>query len=63
MGDAWAAVSTLFSGIIVWGGIGWGIDYLAGTEPIGFVVGALVGNFAAIYLIYAKELKGSTDAS
>jgi F0F1-type ATP synthase assembly protein I len=63
MGDAWAAVSTLISGVVVWGGIGWGIDYLAGTKPVGFAIGAVVGNFAAIYLIYAKQLKESSDAS
>lgn len=63
MGDAWSAVSTLISGVLVWGGIGWGIDHLAGTKPVGFAVGAVVGNFAAIYLIYAKLTKESADAS
>jgi F0F1-type ATP synthase assembly protein I len=57
VGEAWAALTTLISGIAVWGGIGYGIDRLAGTRPVFFVIGALVGNFAAIYLIYVKQFR------
>lgn len=57
VGEAWTALATLISGIVVWGGIGWGIDRLAGTRPIFFVIGALVGNFAGIYLIYVKTYR------
>lgn len=57
MGDAWNAVATLIAGIAVWGGIGYGIDRLAGTKPVLFVIGVLVGNFAGIYLLYVKYFK------
>lgn len=63
VGEAWAALSTLIAGIGVWGGVGFGLDHLLGTRPILFVVGALVGNFAAIYLIYVKSFRGPTDAT
>ncbi len=57
VGEAWTALGTLISGIAVWGGVGWGIDQLAGTRPIFFVIGALGGNFAGIYLIYVKSFR------
>jgi ATP synthase protein I len=57
MCEAWTALSTLIAGIVVWGGIGYGIDRLAGTRPILTVIGVLVGNFGAIYLIYVKYFK------
>lgn len=56
LGDAWAALSTIISGVVVWALIGWGADRLFGTRPIFFVVGAIVGNFGGIYLVYRKEL-------
>jgi F0F1-type ATP synthase assembly protein I len=54
MGEAWSYLSTLFSGVVVWGAIGYGLDKWFGTRPVLFVIGALVGNFAGIYLIYIK---------
>ena len=63
VGEAWTALATLMSGIVVWGGVGWGIDRLAGTRPIFFVIGALVGNFAGIYLIYVKNFRDAPSAS
>jgi ATP synthase protein I len=64
MGEAWNALSTLIAGIAIWGGIGYGIDMLVGTKPVLFVIGVLVGNFGAIYLIYVKYMKESPhDAS
>jgi F0F1-type ATP synthase assembly protein I len=54
-GDAWSAVATLISGIAVWGLAGFGLDKLFGTQPILFVAGAVMGNFAGIYLMYVKS--------
>ena len=54
MGEAWTYLSTLFSGIAVWGAIGYGLDKWLGTDPVLFVIGALLGNFAGIYLIYLR---------
>ncbi len=64
MGEAWNALSTLIAGIVIWGGVGYGIDRLVGTEPVLFVIGVLVGNFGGIYLIYLKYMReGPRDAS
>lgn len=57
LGEAWAALSTLISGVLVWGGIGWLIDRFAGTRPIFFVIGAVVGHFGGIYLVYLKSVR------
>ena len=57
MGDAWTAMSTIISGIVVWGGIGYGLDRLLGTRPVLFAIGAMVGNFAAVFLVYKKSMK------
>ncbi|MGH2759336.1 MAG: AtpZ/AtpI family protein [Actinomycetota bacterium] len=56
LGDAWAALSTIISGVVVWGLIGYGADRLFGTRPIFFVLGAIIGNFGGVYLVYRKEL-------
>jgi F0F1-type ATP synthase assembly protein I len=56
LGDAWAALSTIISGVLVWGAIGYGLDRLFATRPIFFVVGAVFGNFGGIYLVYRKEM-------
>jgi ATP synthase protein I len=56
LGDAWAALSTIISGVVVWGAIGYGLDRLFATRPIFFVIGAVLGHFGGIYLVYRKEM-------
>jgi F0F1-type ATP synthase assembly protein I len=55
--QGWAAACTLVAGILVWGGIGAVLDRVFGTWPILFAVGAFLGNFAAIYLIYVRHFR------
>lgn len=57
MGEAWTSFSTILTGILLWGGVGCGLDKLFGTKPVFFVIGVLVGNFSAIYLIYVRALR------
>jgi ATP synthase protein I len=59
--DMWGGMSTgvtisatLLSALIVWGGIGWLIDYLAGTGKVFTAIGMIVGAVAGVYLIYLK---------
>lgn len=59
MGDAWTALSTLISGIGIWGGVGAIIDHFAHTWPVFFVAGVLVGNFAGTYLIYIRYFRNA----
>lgn len=58
MGIGWAISATLLGGILAWGGIGYLVDRLLGTERvftvIGFVLGA-VGGITIVYLRYGRE--------
>ena len=56
MGDAWTALSTIIAGIGVWGAMGFALDRAFGIAPVLMVIGVLVGNFGAIYLIYARAV-------
>lgn len=52
-GDAWNALSFLLTGILLFGGIGWGADALFGTRwctPVGLLAGAT----ASAYLVYLR---------
>jgi F0F1-type ATP synthase assembly protein I len=47
----WAATSTMFGGIVVWGGGGWLLDHWWGTQfatPIGAILGAALGVYAVV---------------
>lgn len=59
--SALSAVSYLVSGVLVWGGVGFGLDLLLGTGPVLAVVGAVVGNAAGVYLIYLRWPVGEED--
>ncbi|GAA2904313.1 hypothetical protein GCM10010472_73310 [Pseudonocardia halophobica] len=55
-GEAWTALSHLLTGILLFGGIGWGVDELFDLR--GFTVaGLLVGTAASMYLIYVRYVK------
>jgi ATP synthase protein I len=58
--QAWGVISTLLSGILVWGGIGYALDRWLDFErylflPIGMVLGVSV----ALYVVYRRY--GSED--
>ena len=55
-GDAWNALSFLLSGILLFGGIGWGVDSLFGTRW-GTPVGLLAGGAASVSLIYIRYVR------
>lgn len=54
--DAWAVVSYLIGGVLVWGAVGWLVDAWLGTR--GFVAGGIVlgaaGGVALVWLRYSK---------
>jgi F0F1-type ATP synthase assembly protein I len=58
MGIGWAISATLLGGILVWGGIGYLVDGLVGSDRvftvIGFLLGA-VGGITIVYLRYGRE--------
>jgi F0F1-type ATP synthase assembly protein I len=52
-GDAWNALSFLITGVLLFGGIGWGLDTLLGTGWL-LPIGLLFGGCASVYLIYVR---------
>jgi ATP synthase protein I len=59
--DMWGGMSTgvtisayLLSALLVWGGVGWLIDQLAGTGKVFTAIGMIVGAGAGTYLIYLR---------
>lgn len=53
--QAWGVIGTLLSGILVWGGVGYGLDRWFGFDgylflPIGMVLGVSV----ALWLVYRR---------
>ncbi|WP_067507812.1 AtpZ/AtpI family protein [Actinoplanes sp. TFC3] len=53
--SAWAALSTLLSGIVVWGGLGYLVDlWLDLPNRLGLLVGMIVGLAASLYLVIKR---------
>lgn len=53
-GTAYAVMGTLLAGLLVWGGVGYVIDRIAGTDPLFVAIGLLVGMAGGIYLVYLR---------
>ena len=57
----WGITATMLGGILVWGGVGFVLDRLAGTPHVftafGFLLGA-VGATTIVYLRYGKGDRG-----
>ena len=51
--EGWAVVSTLFAGVVVWGGIGWLIDLWLDTMFVK-AIGVLVGLATAVYVVVVR---------
>lgn len=52
-GALWSIVGYLLSGLIIWGGIGFGVDRWLGTNYF-LLVGMLLGAGAALYLVWLR---------
>lgn len=51
----WVAVGTLLGGIVVWGGVGWLLDWWLGIpKHLGLLVGMIVGIVAALYIVMKR---------
>ena len=54
MGTGWTITSMILGGMLAWGGIGYGIDWLAGTSRIFTAIGFVLGGGGGIYLVYLR---------
>ncbi len=53
--DAWAVLSRLIGGIVVWGGAGWLVDRWTGHQTLFLPIGIVVGITAALYLVWVNS--------
>ena len=49
----WSIVGYLLSGLMIWGGIGWGLDRWLGTTYL-VLVGMLLGAGSSLYLVWLR---------
>ena len=52
-GALWSIFSYLISGLLIWGGIGYGIDKWLGTHFF-LLIGLLLGGGASLYLVWLR---------
>ena len=45
---------SIISTLVIFGGLGWAVDYLLKSKPYGFLVGVVISFAVAQYLIYRK---------
>ncbi|MGH2676564.1 MAG: AtpZ/AtpI family protein [Actinomycetota bacterium] len=57
----WAATGTLLAGILTWGGVGWLVDRLVGTDRLFLAIGLVVGAAGGIYLVYLRYGREQPD--
>ena len=49
----WSIFGDLLSGLLFWGGVGWGLDKWLGTSYL-LLVGLLLGMGASLYLVWLR---------
>ena len=49
----WSIFGYLLSGLLFWGGVGWGLDRWLGTSYL-LLVGLLLGMGASLYLVWLR---------
>jgi hypothetical protein len=55
-GAAWSIFGYIISGLLIWGGIGLGLDKWLGTHFI-VLIGLLLGAGSGIYLVWLRFIK------
>jgi F0F1-type ATP synthase assembly protein I len=62
MGTGWSITSTLIAGMLAWGGVGYLVDRLLGTQV--FVgIGIVLGGAGGVYIVYLRYGRGNRDDS
>ncbi len=49
----WTIMGYLLSGMLIWGGIGWGLDKWLGTQFL-VIIGLLAGTLASLGLVWMR---------
>jgi ATP synthase protein I len=56
-GTAWSIIGTILAGMAVWGGIGFGLDRLAGFHAVFLSVRLLIGAAGGVYLVVVRYVR------
>lgn len=54
VGTGWVIVSMLLGGIAAWGGLGYLVDRLVGTDGVFAAIGIVLGAAGSTYLVYLR---------
>ena len=64
IGTGFTIAATLLSGLLVWGGVGFLADHLAGApKPVFTAIGMVVGAVASIYLVWLRYGRGDGESN
>jgi len=58
MGTGWGVTATMIGGILAWGGVGYLVDRLAGTQRVFAAIGIVLGAAGGVYLVYLRYGRG-----
>jgi ATP synthase protein I len=58
MGIGWGITATLIGGMLAWGGVGYLVDLLVGTQRVFVAIGIILGAAGGVYLVYLRYGRG-----
>ena len=61
-GQAWRIIADLFGGVLVGLAIGFGVDYFAGTSPVGILSGVLLGFALSVWMAWRTAQRIQAEA-
>ena len=50
----WSILAYLIAGLVIWGGIGYGIDHWIGKSHYGIITGLVLGLGSSLYLAWLR---------
>jgi ATP synthase protein I len=63
IGVGWSITATMAAGMLVWGGVGYLVDGVVGTQHVLMAIGVVLGALAGVYIVYLRygRERGSDD--
>lgn len=58
MAAGWAITGTMIGGIAAWGGVGFLVDHLVGTDDVFTTIGFVLGAIGAMYIVWLRYGRG-----
>lgn len=63
MATGWAITGTMIGGMAAWGGLGYLLDRLLGTQHVFVTAGFVLGAAGATYIVWLRYGRGEGDGS